>query len=62
MASQLLGEPVYGVNQLGPESGLATLVPVEFPLTSSSETRLRETFGVNQTGCEGDGGIRFHTD
>ena len=43
MASQLLGEPVYDVNQLGPESRLATLVPVEFPLTSSSETRLRET-------------------
>ena len=43
LASQLLGEPANGANQVGPESRLATLVPVEFPLTSSSETRLRET-------------------
>ncbi len=43
LASQWLGEPVRGANQAGPETRLATLVPVEFPLTASNETRLLET-------------------
>lgn len=43
LASQLLVEPVRSANQAGPETRLATLVPVEFPLTASNETRLLET-------------------
>jgi membrane-bound serine protease (ClpP class) len=43
LASQLLGEPVRSANQAGPETRLAMLVPVEFPLTASNETRLLET-------------------